>query len=80
MYVVVVHHMDDAGLMDDAVFLFFCYMMDEGDFFPLPLPPYSCHCIYGHSWNIKGNITLTSVPVAFIMVDVFGLVMTHISL
>lgn len=45
MYVVVVHHMDDAGLMDDAVFLFFCYMMDEGDFFsssiaPLFLPLY----------------------------------------
>ena len=32
MYVVVVHHMDDAGLMDDAVFPFFCYMMDKGDF------------------------------------------------
>ena len=31
MYVVVVHHMDDVGLMDDAIFLFFFYMMDEGD-------------------------------------------------
>ena len=80
MYVVVVHHMDDVGFMDDAVFLFFCYMMDEGDFSPLPLPPYSCHCIYGRSWNMKGNITLTSIPIAFIMMDVFGLVMTCISL
>ena len=80
MYVVVVHHMDDAGLMDDAVFLFFCYMMDKGDFSTLQLPPYSCHCIYGHNWNMKGNITLTSVPIAFIMMDVFGLVMTRISL
>ena len=35
MYIVVVHHMDDAGLMDDANFFLFCYMMDEGDFSPL---------------------------------------------
>ena len=35
MYVIVVHHMDDAGLMDNAVFLFFCYIMDKGDFYPL---------------------------------------------
>ena len=46
MYVVVVHHIDDhclmdeaglmdkASLMDDAKFLFFCYMMDEVDFSP----------------------------------------------
>ena len=25
--------------MDDAKFLFFCYMMDEGDFSPLQFPP-----------------------------------------
>ena len=31
---VVVHHMDDASLMDDALFLFFCYTMDKGDFSP----------------------------------------------
>ena len=37
MYAVVVHHMDDVSLMDDVVFLFFCYMMDEGDFSPLHL-------------------------------------------
>ena len=80
MYVVVVHHMDDASLMDIVVFLFFCHMMDEGDFSPLQLPLYSYHCIYGYSWNMKGNITLTSVPIAFIMMDVFGLVMTRISL
>ena len=35
MYVEVVHHMDNASLMDNAKFLFFCYMMDEGDFSPL---------------------------------------------
>ena len=80
IYVVVVHHMDDVGLMDNVIFLFFCYMMDEGDFSPLQLPPYSCRCIYERSWNMKCNITLTSVPIAFIMMDVFGLVMTHISL
>ena len=34
MYDVVVHHMDDASLMDDALFLFFCYTMDKGDFSP----------------------------------------------
>jgi len=27
--------MDEVGMMDDAKFFFFCYMMDEGDFFPL---------------------------------------------
>ena len=38
MNLVVVHHMDNASLMDnvtlvdDAVFLFFCYMMDEDKF------------------------------------------------
>ena len=94
MYVVIVHHMDDADLMDDVVFLFFCYMMDERDFSLLQLPPYSYCCIYErnwnmkgnialtyrHRWNMKGNITLTSVPVTFIMMDVFGLVMTCISL
>ena len=38
--VIVVHHMDDAslmdnaGLIDDAKFLFFCYKMDDGDFPP----------------------------------------------
>ena len=32
MHVVVIHH------MDDAVFLFFCYMMDEGDFFLFSWP------------------------------------------
>ena len=41
MNLVVVHHMDNAslmdevGMMDDAKFFFLCYMMDEGDFFPL---------------------------------------------
>ena len=35
---------------------------------------------YGHGWNMTGNITLTSVPIAFIMMDVFSLVMTRISL
>ena len=35
MYVIAVHHMDDAGLMDNAIFLLFCYIMDEGDFYPL---------------------------------------------
>ena len=39
MYVVVVHHMDDASLMDDAVFLFFCYMMDKGIFLLFSCPP-----------------------------------------
>ena len=40
MYVIVVHHIDDHGLMDtagltnDAKFLFFCYMMDDVDFSP----------------------------------------------
>lgn len=29
------HLMDDAGLMDDAIFLFFCYIMDDSDFPPL---------------------------------------------
>ena len=38
MYVVVVHHMDDVGLMDDAIFLFFFYMMDEGDFLLFSCP------------------------------------------
>ena len=80
MYVIVVHHMDDASLMDDAVFLFFCYMMDKGDFSTLQLPPYSCRCIYEDNWNMKGNITLTSVPIAYIMMDVFSHVMTCISL
>ena len=35
---------------------------------------------YGRGWNMKGNVALTSVLVACIMMDVFGLVMTHISL
>ena len=35
MYDVVFRHIDDAGLMDDAIFLFFCYTMDKGDFSPL---------------------------------------------
>ena len=39
MYVVVVHHMDNASLMDDAVFLFFCYMMDKGIFLLFSCPP-----------------------------------------
>ena len=80
MYVIVVHHMDDASLMDDVVFLFFCYMMDKGDFSTLQLPPYSCRSIYRDNWNMKGNITLTYVPIAYIMMDVFSLVMTCISL
>ena len=29
--------MNIAGLMDNPIFLFFCYMMDEGDFSPLQL-------------------------------------------
>lgn len=37
VYVVVVYHMDNAGLMEDAIFFFFCYMMDDSDFYPLQL-------------------------------------------
>lgn len=55
MYVAVIHYMDVVGKMDDAKFFLFCYMMDEGDFFPLQLPPYSCHRLYKHSWNMKGD-------------------------
>lgn len=39
IYVVVVHHIDDAGLMDDVKFLFFFHVMDEGNFSPLHFPP-----------------------------------------
>ena len=73
----------------------FLFLYDgRGWFSPLQLPLYSCHRIYGHSWNMKGNVTLTYghgwnmkgnvaltfVLVACIMMDVFSLVMTHISL
>lgn len=43
MYAIIVHHMDDVGLMEkdglvnDAKFLFFCNMMDEGYFSPLQI-------------------------------------------
>ena len=31
------HLMDNAGLMDDAIFLFFCYMIDKSDFSPFQI-------------------------------------------
>lgn len=35
MYVVVIHHMNDADLINNAKFFLFCSMMDESDFAPL---------------------------------------------
>ena len=61
-----------------VIYLFFGRLMDDVDFYPLQLPLYSCHCIYRHNWNIKGQIPSTSVPVAFIAMDVLSLVMTHV--
>ena len=49
IYVVVVHHMDDASLMDNVG------LMDDGDFSPLQLPHYSCHHLYGYDWNMKDD-------------------------
>ena len=55
MYVAIIHYMDVAGQMDNAKFFLFCYMMDKGDFFPLQLPPYSYHRLYGCGWSMKGD-------------------------
>ena len=52
-----------------VISLFFGRLMDDVDFSPLQLPLYFCHCIYRRSWNMKGQIPSTSVPVAFIAMD-----------
>ena len=56
MYAIVIHHMDDAGLMDDAKFLFFCYMMDKGDFSPLQTWINACLYYSADQWEIQNQL------------------------